>query len=92
VEPASNRNVLIGTRGIDNGSGDLPMVSTVPKPQEQESAELSLWVAHPDLAALILGLVLALAICWPLVGGGRVFLLDWVIGPHAAILPPGFYG
>src|SRR5665811_746442 len=53
---------------------------------------LSLWVAHPDLPVLILGLVLALGICWPLVGGGQVFLLDWVIGSHSAILSPGFYG
>ena len=68
------------------------MVSTALQPQEKESAELSLWVAHPDLPVLILGLVLALGICWPLVGGGQVFLLDWVFGPHSAILSPGFYG
>jgi hypothetical protein len=27
-----------------------------------------------------------------LAGGGRVFLLDWVIGPHASVLPQAFFG
>jgi hypothetical protein len=62
------------------------------QPQEKEAVDASLWVAHPDFPALILGLVLALGICWPLVGGGRVFLLDWVTGPHNALLPSTFYG
>jgi len=39
-------------------------------------------VDHPDAAPLLLGLVLALAVCWPLLGGRPLFLLDWVSGPH----------
>jgi hypothetical protein len=35
---------------------------------------------------------LAIGVCWPLAHGGRVFLLDWVIGPHAAVLPQSFFG
>jgi hypothetical protein len=49
------------------------------------------WRRHPDLPSLVLGLILAVGVCWPFVGG-RVFLLDWVIGPHASVLPPSFFG
>lgn len=47
---------------------------------------------HPDLPALVLGLLLALGVCWPLFGGGRTFLLDWVFGPHTPIFPASFFG
>ena len=50
------------------------------------------WWRHPDLPSFVLGLILAVGICWPLVGGGRVYLLDWVIGPHASVLPQSFFG
>ena len=95
MEPPINRNVLIGGHETDSslGSmGDLNVVSDTLQQQELQSEEMSRWVKHPDLPALILGLVCALGICWPLVGGGQVFLLDWVIGPRSAILSPGFYG
>ncbi|MHB1712903.1 MAG: hypothetical protein ACYCV7_16155, partial [Acidimicrobiales bacterium] len=48
--------------------------------------------AQPDRPALLLGLVFALGVCWPLIGGGRAFLLDWVMGPRTALLPSSFYG
>jgi hypothetical protein len=47
---------------------------------------------HPDLPALGLGVVLAIGVCWPLLGGGRTFLLDWVVGPHTAVIPDSFFG
>jgi hypothetical protein len=47
---------------------------------------------QPDLPALALGVVLAVGVCWPLAAGGRVFLLDWVIGPHASVLPESLFG
>jgi len=50
------------------------------------------WWRHPDLPAVGLGLVLAIGVCWPLPGGGRTFLLDWVVGPHTPILSDSFYG
>jgi hypothetical protein len=39
-----------------------------------------------------LGFLLALGVCWPLIGGGRTFLLDWVFGPHTPIFPSSFFG
>lgn len=44
---------------------------------------------HPVPAAL--GLLLGLAVCLPWVGG-RVFALDWVIGPHGPLLSRAAYG
>ena len=52
----------------------------------------SRWWRHPDLPAVGLGLVLALGVCWPFFGGGRIFLLDWVFGPHTPVLPTSFFG
>ena len=47
---------------------------------------------HPDAATLILGLVIGLGVCAPLLGGGRLFLLDWTVGPHDAIATPAALG
>jgi len=41
----------------------------------------------PDRPALMLGIALAIAVCLPLVFGGRLFLLDWVLGPHSPVIP-----
>ncbi len=43
-------------------------------------------------APLILGVVIALAVCVPFFRGGYLLLLDWVVGPHTPILAPSFYG
>lgn len=48
--------------------------------------------ANSDRPALILGLLIAVGVCWPLVGGGRLFLLDWVLGPHVSFVPSSAYG
>jgi len=65
-------------------------------PPESTGAPAGVWATrwrrHPDLPALLLGLVLAVGVCWPLAGEGRVYLLDWVIGPHASVLPQSFFG
>lgn len=50
------------------------------------------WWRHPDLPAALLGLLLALGVCWPFLGGGRIYLLDWVFGPHTPVLPTSFFG
>ena len=44
------------------------------------------------LAPLILGILIALAVCLPFFRGGYLLLLDWVIGPHTPIIGPSFYG
>lgn len=46
----------------------------------------------PDLPALVLGLVLAVGVCFPLAAGGRLFLLDWVVGSHPTTLPTAALG
>ncbi|MHB1613702.1 MAG: hypothetical protein ACYCYA_05160 [Actinomycetes bacterium] len=43
------------------------------------------------LVPLAFGLAIAAAVCFPFVGG-RLFLLDWVIGPHHPVIPSGAYG
>ncbi len=47
---------------------------------------------HPDAVILILGIVIGLGVCAPLLDGGRLFLLDWSVGPHAAIVTPSGLG
>ncbi len=37
---------------------------------------------HPDLPLWAVGLALGIGVCWPLIGGRPLFLLDWVTGPH----------
>jgi hypothetical protein len=47
---------------------------------------------HPDAPTLILGVVIALGVCAPLLGGGRMFLLDWTVGPHTGLATPATLG
>ena len=47
---------------------------------------------HPDAPTLVVGLVIAIGVCFPFFGAGRLFLLDWTIGPHTPIISPAFYG
>ena len=44
------------------------------------------------LAPLILGLLIAIAVCLPFFRGGYLLLLDRVVGPHSQIIGPSFYG
>jgi len=57
-------------------------------PRKMTSQRISQMLRHPDAATLILGLVIGLGVCAPLLGGGRLFLLDWTVGPHDAIATP----
>jgi hypothetical protein len=50
------------------------------------------FVRHQDTATLVLGIVVGLGVCASLLGGNRVFLLDWSIGPHVAVATPGALG
>jgi hypothetical protein len=43
---------------------------------------------HLDVINFALGLVIGLGVCAPLLRSGRVFLLDWSIGPHLAVVTP----
>lgn len=45
-----------------------------------------------DVFSLFLGVLVAIGICYPFIGGGRLYLLDWVLGPHAALPATSFYG
>ena len=47
---------------------------------------------HPDAATLILGVVIGLGVCARMIGGGPLFLLDWTIGPHYAVVTPAALG
>lgn len=55
-------------------------------------ARLARLVRHPDAPTLALGVAFGLGVCAPLLGGGRVFLLDWSLGPHAAVATPAVLG
>ena len=46
----------------------------------------------PDTATLALGLLVAVGICWPFIGGRPVFLLDWVLGPRPPIIGTAVLG
>jgi len=73
-------------RSLDlNASGN-------PRPQTVTGPRILHFVRHPDAATLALGIVIALGVCAPLLGGGRVFLLDWSIGPHFPIATPAVLG
>jgi hypothetical protein len=61
-------------------------------PRKMTSQRISQMLRHPDAATLILGLVIGLGVCAPLLGGGRLFLLDWTVGPHDAIDTPAALG
>ncbi len=46
---------------------------------------MPLWrriLGAPDAATGILGVALAVGVCWPFIGARPLFLLDWVIGPQ----------
>jgi hypothetical protein len=47
---------------------------------------------HPDATTLMLGVVIGLGVCAPLLGRGRVFLLDYSFGPHLAVATPAALG
>lgn len=47
---------------------------------------------HPDVGTLLLGFVVGLGVCAPLLGGKRVFLLDWSNGPHLVVATSGALG
>jgi hypothetical protein len=62
------------------------------KHQTVTEQRLQRFVRHPDAATLALGIVIGLGVCVPLLGGHRVFLLDWSTGPHVAVATPAVLG
>ena len=62
-----------------------PPLPARPPARRSPAWRLPVWrrvAAHPDAATLALGLVLAVGVCWPVLGGRPLFLLDWVSGPR----------
>jgi len=49
-------------------------------------------VRNPDIANFAFGLFIGFGVCLPLLGGGRLFLLDWGVGPHSGIVTSGSLG
>lgn len=49
-------------------------------------------IRSPDFATLAIGILIGLGVCAPLLDGGRVFLLDWSIGPYGAVANPTALG
>lgn len=41
---------------------------------------------------IIVGLLIGLGVAFPWLGGGRLLLLDWPVGPHQPVLTPQAYG
>ena len=62
------------------------------KHQTVTEQRLLRFVRQRDVATLALGIVIGLGVCAPLLGGQRVFLLDWPIGPHVAVATPAVLG
>ncbi len=44
------------------------------------------------MIVLTLGILIGLGVCAPVLGGGRVLLLDWSIGSHLAVVTPAVLG
>src|ERR1035438_8889863 len=63
-----------------------------PKYQSVTKQRLLRSVRHSDAATLALGIVIGLGVCAPLLGGHRVFLLDWSVGLHVAVATPVVLG
>ncbi len=74
----SSRNVVIRIMGCARRPG------TAEEPWFDWSCQ--------DAFSLFLGALIAIAVCYPFLGGGRLYLLDWVLGPHAALPATSFYG
>jgi hypothetical protein len=47
---------------------------------------------HPDLTMWAMGLAIGIGVCWPLIGGRPLFLLDWVTGPRPPFPSPAMLG
>jgi hypothetical protein len=45
-----------------------------------------------DAASVVVGSVIGAAVCAPFIGGGRLFLLDWSIGPHVPVASASILG
>jgi hypothetical protein len=45
-----------------------------------------------SVAPALVGALVAMGVCAPFLRGGRLYLLDWVLEPHGAIVPASFYG
>lgn len=69
------------------------MCEHVGRTSSSEQSAAYRWLSeHPDLICALYGLLLGVGVCWPLFGGRPLFLLDWVAGPHAALVPASVYG
>ena len=53
---------------------------------------ISSHLRNPDLLSALLGLLIGIMVCLPLMGNGRLFLLDWISGPHNSSLQGSLMG
>ena len=73
-------------KGVDINAPDI----TGHRPSMQ--LQIKHLLRHPDAVTLLLGIVIGLGVCAPLLNGDRLFLLDWSVGPHAVIVTPAALG
>ena len=77
---ATRTGVLVGTR-------------LVRERDEASDVAPRHWIAQrPTFVCTLYGVLLGTAVCWPLLGGRPLFLLDWVFGPHTPLVPASAYG
>ena len=62
------------------------------RPTRIEASWARRLLASPDAVTAAWGLLLGGGICWPLLSGRPVFLLDWVTGPHPPMPSPAMLG
>ena len=53
---------------------------------------ISSHLRNPDLLSSLLGLLIGIMVCLPLMGNGRLLLLDWISGPHNSSLQGSLMG
>jgi hypothetical protein len=84
----SNKGLKLngGLKGIDVNVSDDAGHSTLIKRRFSQS------LRHPDAVTLLLGIVIGLGVCAPVLNGDRLFLLDWSFGPHVVISSPAALG
>ena len=56
------------------------------------NVRISAFLRNPDVISVVLGLVIGIIVCFPLIGHGRLLLLDWISGPHNSSLQSSLMG
>ena len=59
---------------------------------EQLVSETQYSQSHLSYTPVIIGVLMGLLVCFPWIGPGRLWLLDWSPGPYVPLLPSSFLG